>query len=107
MQKEVIYNVTVQPDEDIATEWLEWMKNIHIPEVMETGCFTSSRICRMVIPAPEGGSSFTIQYTCTNMAILQRYQAIHAPRLQKDHIERYKDRFVAFRTIVEVEWEST
>jgi hypothetical protein len=28
------------------------------------------------------------------------YQEKHAPALQKDHYDRYKDKFVAFRTLL-------
>ncbi|MCE3229382.1 MAG: hypothetical protein K0S32_3933, partial [Bacteroidetes bacterium] len=31
-----IYNVTVNISNDIHTDWLKWMKEIHIPDVMKT-----------------------------------------------------------------------
>jgi hypothetical protein len=36
------------------------------------------------------------------MATMQKYMGLHAPYLQKAHGERYKDKFVAFRTLLEV-----
>ena len=38
----VIYNVTVSVDEDAHHEWLEWMQEVHIPDVMKTGSFVES-----------------------------------------------------------------
>ncbi len=35
----ILYNVTVALDPAIETEWLAWMQQEHIPEVMATGCF--------------------------------------------------------------------
>jgi len=32
----------------------------------------------------------------------EKYQAQHAPALQADHTNKYKDRFVAFRTLLEI-----
>jgi hypothetical protein len=49
----IIYNVTVNVDEDVAVEWLQWMKETHIPDVMKTGMFLESRICRVL--AEEAG----------------------------------------------------
>ena len=35
------------------------------------------------------------------MKKLQEYMGQHAPALQKDHTDRYKDKCVAFRTLLE------
>lgn len=36
----IIYNVTTQADHSIAGQWLQWMKEEHIPDIIATGCFT-------------------------------------------------------------------
>ena len=33
----ILYNVTVNIDTDVEEDWIEWMKETHIPEVMKTG----------------------------------------------------------------------
>ena len=38
----IVYNVTVNIDKNIVDDWLTWMKEIHIPEVMKTGFFIKS-----------------------------------------------------------------
>ena len=43
-----IYNVTIKIDIARADEWLTWMREEHIPEVMATGYFVENRICRLV-----------------------------------------------------------
>ena len=35
----ILYNVTIKVDHDIHDEWMEWMKQTHIPQVLETGLF--------------------------------------------------------------------
>jgi hypothetical protein len=97
----IIYNVTVNIEEDVEQDWLQWMKQIHIPEVMKTGYFLDNKICKVLVEE-EQGVTYAIQYTCMNMEDLQSYQQEHAPRLQKEHAERYKGKFVAFRTLLEV-----
>jgi len=96
----IIYNVTIKIDTAIENDWVSWMKEKHIPNVMKTGFFVDHRICRVLLDEVDG-STFAIQYTCKNMKTLQQYQQEHAPRLQKEHTERYKNRFVAFRTLLE------
>lgn len=97
----IIYNVTVKIDNDVREEWLHWMKNQHIPDVMKTGYFLENRICKVMVDDPDG-TNYSIQYTCQNFDDLEEYQEKHAPELQKEHSERYKDKFVAFRTLLEI-----
>lgn len=97
----IIYNVTVNIDHDVHDEWLVWMREVHIPDVMATGLFLESRMHR-VLADDEGGLTYAIQYTAADMVHYERYRDEHAPRLQADAHARYGGRFAAFRTLLEV-----
>ena len=97
----IIYNVTVNIEDDVHHEWLKWLKEKHVPDVMKTGCFVENKICKLLV-REEAGTSYSIQYTCNSMDDYQRYQREHAPRLQKEHADKYANKFVAFRTLMEV-----
>lgn len=97
----IIYNVTVNIDTDVHDEWLSWMKEKHIPDVMNTGMFKWNRICK-ILAESEGGLSYAIQYGVADMATLEQYQQVFAPALQAEHTERYNGKFAAFRTLLEV-----
>lgn len=97
----VLYNVTVNVDDEIHEEWLAWMKDVHIPQVLDTGMFIENRICR-VEGFEEGGMTYAIQYLAPDRHHYNRYQVEFAPALQKDHAEKYGSRAVAFRTVLDV-----
>ena len=97
----ILYSVTVNIDHDVHDEWLEWMKGAHIPEVMETGLFIESRICR-IHAEEDGGKTYSFQYLAKTMNDYDIYLAEHAPRLQEFHMAKYSGKFVAFRTLLEV-----
>lgn len=97
----ILYSVTVNIDHDVHDEWLAWMKEVHIPEVMETGVFIESRICR-IHAEEDGGKTYSFQYLAKTMDDYNRYQNEFAPKLQKSHTDKYAGKFVAFRTILEV-----
>lgn len=97
----IIYNVTINIDKDIHEEWVAWMKAIHIPEVMETGCFLESKMCK-IIGDEETGINYAIQYTAKNVEQYEKYKAQYAPAMQKKVTDRYPGKFVAFRTLLEV-----
>ena len=102
----ILYNVTVSIDESVHLDWLNWMKTVHIPDVMETGCFIENKILR-IHAEEEGGLSYAVQYLAPNQDIFNRYQAEHAPALQKEHMAKYEGKFAALRTILEVEHHQT
>lgn len=97
----IIYNVTLSVDEEIHEDWLNWMKEVHIPDVMKTKLFIESKISK-ILAEEEGGKSYSVMYLCKDMETLNDYQENHAPALQKDHSDRYSGRFAAFRTLLEV-----
>jgi hypothetical protein len=97
----ILYNVTVSIDPHIESDWLNWMRTTHIPDVMNTGCFVESRISR-VHAEEEGGLTYAISYVCESQEVYNEYQKTHAPALQKDHSERYAGQFAAFRTMLTI-----
>ena len=101
MSNHIIYNVTVNIDLDIHDEWLEWMRDIHIPDVMKTGHFIDYRLSR-IIGESEGGISYSIMYMARDMHSLNEYKKHHASSIQKEHTEKYQGKFAAFRTLLEV-----
>jgi hypothetical protein len=98
----ILYNVTVNVENDVREEWVEWMKSVHIPDVLQTGYFSGHTFLKLLNEEAGGsGTTYAVQYHCPSLAHLQRYLEQEAPRLQREHIERYKGKFVAFRTFLE------
>ena len=106
MAGKLIYNVTLKLDPSIEEEWLQWMKDVHIPEVMKTGRFESYKLSQLLYQDDTQGKTFAVQYICASMDAFQKYQTKEGPQLQKDHMDRYKGMFVAFRSVLQIESES-
>lgn len=97
----VVYNVTVSVDKHKAEEWLNWMRTVHIPDMMATGHFRDSKICR-VHGEEDGGTTFATTYTAYSKEDLDEYQEKHAPILQADHAKKFGNHAHAFRTLLTV-----
>lgn len=97
----IIYNVTVSIDPAIEQDWVSWMREVHIPEVMATGCFLESRMSKMN-NEEEGVCTYAMTYVAYSQAHLDDYQQNHAARLQVGHKSRYEGRFAAFRSTLNV-----
>jgi hypothetical protein len=94
-----IYNVTVNIEEDVHLEWLQWMKETHIPDVMSTRLFKDSKIFQVMVDEQQG-ITYSIQYAVKDLETLRLYQEVYAPKLQEEHSKKFKEKFVAFRTIL-------
>ena len=97
-----LYNVTVNLEDDIHEDWLQWMKSKHIPDVMATGCFVANRMLKVLSEIENNGSTYSVQYYFNRMEEYVRYQDKYAPALQADFKDRYKDKYVVFRTLLEI-----
>ena len=96
----LLYNVTVIIEDAAAEEWLQWMQEIHIPEVMETGKFVSHRLLK-VLDSPNEGVTYCTQYIAESLADYEDYQQNYAPTLQAAVRKKFENRLVAFRTLME------
>ena len=96
----ILYNITVSIDYNVHQEWLIWMKEVHIPDVMSTGLFLKSKIAK-IHAEEEGGISYSIQYYLNSWENYQDYQSSFAEELQK----KYGNKSVAFRTVLEIIYE--
>lgn len=98
----IIYNVTINIDNSVHDEWLEWMKTVHIPDVMSTGMFIENRIYKVLADENSGGTTYSIQYDCKSMEDYENYRDIFSSALQTQTHNKFGDKFVAFRTLLEV-----
>lgn len=95
-----IYSVTIAIEASIEPEWIEWMKSVHVPDVLKTGCFSECRINK-VLGAETDEPTYVLQYSCQSIGEYQRYRDNFAPALQKDHADRFGGRFRASRQLLE------
>jgi hypothetical protein len=81
------YRYTVKAsflDEQVAQEWVDWLRSGHCSEVLDGGA------TRAEVVALEGTpTSFEVRYDFPNRATFERYEETHAPRLRAEGLERF------------------
>ncbi|PWA05199.1 DUF4286 family protein [Flavobacterium psychrotolerans] len=97
----IIYNVTTNIHESAHDQWLTWMQEKHIPEVLATGKFTSARMVRVLIEEEMGGITYAVQYTTDSKEKLEKYYQEDAPRLREKTMQLFGDKAFSFRTELE------
>lgn len=97
----IIYNVTLNIDNSIHDEWLEWIKQ-HIPKVLATGLFLKATFTKVLVEESIEGLTYSIQYLAHSKEALESYQKQYAADIQAEGSEKFGDKMLAFRT--ELEW---
>jgi hypothetical protein len=97
----IIYNVTVNIDDSVHSEWLGWIKE-HIPQVLATGKFIEAKLVKVLVEEEMGGQTYSIQYKAHNREALNHYYQQDAERLRQDGLKRFADKMLAFRTELEI-----
>jgi hypothetical protein len=77
------------------------MKEVHIADVMATGCFVDSQILKVLYVEDEG-HTYSVQYRFLELADMEKYQKEFAPALQAQHKAMFADKCMAFRTLLQV-----
>ena len=95
----IVYNDTIIIEETIHDEWLNWIKTVHIPAIMATGCFQSYKILT-VIDSPNEGVTYCIQYNADNIDQFQQYYMNHLHKFQAIHQQQFDEKFVMFNTLM-------
>lgn len=84
------YEVTLECPEAVAPALEQWMRNTHIPHMLETGCFVAIHFDR-------SGRRFRTVYRSAGRRELERYHAEHAGRLRGEFQQRFPEGVVVSR----------
>jgi Domain of unknown function (DUF4286) len=98
----LIYNVTIKIQAGIAADWLKWMQQIHIPEVIATGCFTHAVTLLLLEVDDEEGPTYAIQYHAESKSNYNRYIDKFASEMRQKVFDKWGNQFIAFRSLMQV-----
>ncbi len=98
----IIYNVTIKVDHSIAEEWMSWLKNEHIPDLIATGCFTHATILHLLEADDTEGITYAVQYHAESKALYNRYIENFSEMMRKKATDKWGNKFIAFRSVMQV-----
>jgi hypothetical protein len=98
----IIYNVTIKVQQSIQDDWLQWLKEEHIPELIKTGCFTHAVILRLMEVDETEGPTYAVQYFAESRGLYNNYIENHAAQMRQQGFDKWGDKFIAFRSVMQV-----
>ncbi|MBY5957770.1 DUF4286 family protein [Membranicola marinus] len=100
------YNITYVVDPQYVDRWRIWMIKNYLPGIMETGCFLSYRLHKLVGLNSNEEPTYSVQLIAKNKIMLQRYQRNHESNYMRLLNHQFKEKYVEFRTTMVVVDES-
>jgi Domain of unknown function (DUF4286) len=81
----IAYEVTVEMEETLAGRYEQYMREIHIPEVLATGCFQAAVLAR------SSPGRYRTSYVARTRADLDRYLETHTAALRADFAAHFPE----------------
>jgi hypothetical protein len=97
----IIYNITTNIHESVHDQWLNWMQQKHIPEILATGKFSSARIVKVLVDEEMGGITYSVQYVTDSKETLNKYYLEDEPGFSQEALRLFADKMLSFRTELE------
>jgi hypothetical protein len=98
----IIYNVTIKVESPITENWLTWLKEEHIPDIISTGCFTYATILRLIDVDDSEGPTYAVQYHAASDDRYYKYIENFSDEMRKRGADKWGNQFIAFRTVMRV-----
>jgi Domain of unknown function (DUF4286) len=98
----IVYNISIKIVPEIEEEWVRWQKDEHIPDVMSSGQFTEHKFYRLLEQSEPDGIIYVVQYFASSLENYNRYINDTSHTLRQKALDKWGNKFIAFRTIMEV-----
>ena len=98
----IIYNVTTKVHNSIADEWLQWVKDIHTKDILNTGCFNDFKIVKLLETDETEGPTYAIQYHAESKALYNRYIEKFSVEMRNAAFTKWGDKFLSFKSVMQI-----
>jgi hypothetical protein len=98
----ILYNVTIKVHHSIDSQWLQWLKEEHVPDIMQTECFSDFKILKLLEVDETEGPTYAIQYFAESKALYNLYIEKFATDMRNRSFVKWGDKFIAFRSVMQI-----
>ena len=98
----IIYNTTFHVEDKLVNEYLQYIKQVYLPEAMQQGFLMHPRFCK-VLTTQEGqeGSCFSLQFSVKDMDTFNDWFEKTGCFLQKRLLAHFRNGVLCFSTFLD------
>lgn len=105
-QEQYVYYVTVKIHQDVSKEWLDWVLNTHIADVMNTGKFSGYKFTQLLqskgVETEVDYLAYEAQYFPHSLEAFETYIKHDAPALRTEVAQKYGKKMKVERKLLKV-----
>ena len=98
----IIYNITTKVHPSIHEEWVAWVKDEQIPTILQTGCFITATVARLLEVDESDGPTYAVQFKAESKSLYNQYIENYSAGISKLSFDKWGDRFISFRSVMQV-----
>lgn len=97
----LLYNTTYHVEEEVEKNFLIWLNEVYIEEVLQSGKLKSPRLCR-VLSHHDTGSCYSLQWEVEDSTVLHHWHLSQGVKLNGQLLQIFKDKVVGIPTLMEI-----
>ncbi|WP_008586041.1 DUF4286 family protein [Niabella soli] len=102
MKPAFIWNVTTKVAPEIHENWLDWLRKVHIPAYLATGCFYDALILKLFEQDGDDGFTYAVQFYARSIEDYKTFASRHYSALHREMMTTWGTDCYGFESALEV-----
>ncbi|MDR1679418.1 MAG: DUF4286 family protein [Prevotellaceae bacterium] len=98
----IIFNTTYLVSDKVYGSFVKWIKEKHLPQMLETGHFNSPVVSRVLNNEAPEGSSVSVQFTTNDMDTLACWREQYGDLYEMEIGSLFSEEVLYFSTCMEI-----
>lgn len=94
------YTVRINLDKCMEANWLTYMLEKHIRDVLDTGYFSKASLKKIIKETESSSVEYSVEYLAASLSAIEEYREKCSPALQKDVLDKFGNKFTAEREVL-------
>lgn len=97
----ILYNSTFVVDETVHDEWINWFKETHVKEYLNSNCFKGARLGRITSHIEPGMHTYSLQLFVNDEITLNLFKNNFLDEIQQISLKKFGTKVLIFSTEME------
>ncbi|MBL4559411.1 MAG: DUF4286 family protein [Labilibaculum sp.] len=97
----IIYNTSYLIENSMEKDFCEWMKIKFIPLLKETGTFSTSYFCKVMVATEDEGLTYSLQLLFKNKEQFTKYNTRFEQKVKAVFDAKYRNQVMSFSSLLE------
>lgn len=98
----LIFNTTFLVSDRIHGIWLKWVREQHIPFMLESGMLTAPQVAKVISAEDQEGTSYSVQFCVADMQTLENWHIKYSKIFEQLFAAKFGSEGMFFASVLEI-----